>query len=272
MCTEDLREYWDKKAPEFASRERRRRSGRFRELYEEGCWRYIELLLPPVETGLILETGCGTGRWVFRLAPMGYRVVLSDLSAEMIRHAGERVEQQGLGGRVAAYHVLDICDMHALADESVDMVLALGVPLSLCSDPERAIEECRRVTRPGGHVVCDMSNRYRTALDLARENRLGPLADLLDTGRITRETGLTQHHFSTASLHGLFRKQGMEILHLAALCPFFEFPATKEHVEILNDEETYRSVQDLFRRYAEDPNVIALSSRLLVAARKKTPG
>ena len=269
MHTEDLREYWDKKAPAFASRDRRRKSGRFRELYEEGCWRYIEPLLPPAETGLILETGCGTGRWAFRLAPMGYRVILSDLSAEMIKHAAERVEKQGVGGSVAGYHVLDICDMHTLADESVDMVLALGVPLSLCSDPERAIAECSRVTKPNGHVICDMSNRYRTALDLARENRLSQFAGLLDTGRVTRETGFTQHHFSSEVLSDLFQKEGMEILHLAAVCPFFEFPATKEHVDLLNDEEIFRTVQDVFRRYAEDPNVIALSSRLLVVAQKK---
>lgn len=269
MTTEDPREYWDKKAATFASGERRRRSGRFRALYEESCWRYIEPVLPPIKDSLILEAGCGTGRWVFRLAPMGYQVALSDLSTEMIRHAAEMVKKQGMSDQVAAYHVLDICDMHALSDESFDLVLALGVPLTLCSDPRMAVEECYRVTKPGGHVVCDASNRFRTALDLARENDLTQFARVLDTGRITRQTGLTQHQFMPQELASLFQAKGMEVLHLVAVCPFFEFPATEEHVRILDDEETFKTVQDVFRRYSEDPNVIALSSRLLIVARKK---
>ena len=269
MITEESREYWDKKAETFASGERERRSGRFRVLYEESCWRYIEPILPPIKESLILETGCGTGRWVYRLAPMGYQIVLSDFSKEMIRHAAETINKQGVSERVAAYHVLDICDMHALSDEAFDLVLALGVPLSLCSDPPRTVEECYRVTRPGGHVVCDASNRFRTALELARENDLTQFARVLDTGRIIRQTGLTQHHFMPQELAGLFQAKGMEILHLAAVCPFFEFPATKEHISILDDDETFRTVRDVLRRYADDPNVIALSSRLLIVARKK---
>ena len=187
----------------------------------------------------------------------------------MIRHASERVKKRGMSDQVTAYHALDICDMHPLSDEGFDLVLALGVPLTLCSDPRRAVEECYRVTRPGGHVVCDASNRFRTALDLARENDLTQLAGVLDTVRITRQTGLTQHHFMPQELASLFQAKGMEILHLAAVCPFFEFPTTKEHVSILDDEETFKTVQDVFRRYSEDPNVIALSSRLLIVAQKK---
>jgi ubiquinone/menaquinone biosynthesis C-methylase UbiE len=269
MTTKDLREYWDKKAETFASRERRQRSGRFRALYEESCWRYIEPVLPPIKDSLILEAGCGTGRWVFRLAPMGYRVMLSDLSEEMIRHAAEMVKLKGMSDRVAAYQVLDICDMHTFSEDSFDLVLALGVPLTLCSDPGRAVEECYRVTKPGGHVVCDAANRFRTALDLARENDFTQFGRVLDTGQITRQTGLTQYHFRPQELVSLFQEKGMEILHLVAVCPFFEFPVTKEHVSILDDVEIFKTVQDVFRHYAEDPNVITLSSRLLIVARKK---
>jgi ubiquinone/menaquinone biosynthesis C-methylase UbiE len=268
MTIENPREYWDKKAATFASGEKRRKSGRFRDLYEEGCWRYIEPVLPPIKGSLILETGCGTGRWVFRLAPIGYHMVLSDLSPEMIRHAAETVKLQGMSDRVAAYHALDICDMHTLSDESFDLVLALGVPLSLCSDPRTAVEECQRVTKPSGYVVCDATNRFRTALDLARENDLTQFARVLDTGQITRQTGLTQYHFRPQELASLFRTNGMEVLHLAAVCPFFEFPVTQEHVNILDDDEIFKTVQDVFRRYAEEPNVISLSRRLLIVAQK----
>ncbi len=268
MIVKDPVEYWDNKAATFASGERRRRSGRFRELYEEGCWRYIEPVLPPIEESLTLEVGCGTGRWVFRLAPMGFRFVLADLSPEMIRHAAEKVEERGIGERVIAYHALDICDMQALAAESYDLVLALGVPLTLCRDPQRALDECYRLTKPGGHIICDAANRYRTALELARTNDLAQLGEVLKTGHVTRQSGLRQCHLGPQELAGLFHAKGMKILHMAAVCPFFEFPAREEHVNILNDHESFKTVQDVFRQYAEDPNVIALSNRLLIVAKK----
>ena len=65
--TKDQREYWNQKAPIYAS------SLEFHqliELYEENCWRYIETVLPEVEGSTILEAGCGTSRWVVKLAPL----------------------------------------------------------------------------------------------------------------------------------------------------------------------------------------------------------
>lgn len=269
MSVKDPRVYWDEKAADFASGERRRRSGRFRELYEACCWRYIEPLLPSSEGTLILEAGCGTGRWVMRLAPMGYRMVLSDLSPEMIRHARENVMRNGISDYVVDYQALDICDMHTLSEGRFDLILALGVPLTLCSDAEKAAKEMDRVTKPGGHVICDASNRYRTALELAREDDYKQFSRVLDTGQITRKHGLTHHHFTPQELTGLFEARGMEVVRLAAVCPFFEFPPREGHVKILDDASLFETIQDVFRRYAEDVNVISLSARLLVVARKR---
>ena len=76
--TKTQREYWDQQAPYYAIEgNQMRRFGRFLTLFEETCWRYIEPVLPEVEGSLILEAGCGAGRWVFRVAPLGYRMVLS---------------------------------------------------------------------------------------------------------------------------------------------------------------------------------------------------
>ena len=139
MTTRDPRRHWDRQAAIYASNEGQRRFRRFLDLYEESCWRYIDPVLPDVGASVILEAGCGTGRWVLRLAPMGYRMVLTDLSPEMIKHARDKIEQLGLSPQVAAYHVPDICDMHTLSEASFDLVLALGGPLSLCRDAEIAV-------------------------------------------------------------------------------------------------------------------------------------
>jgi SAM-dependent methyltransferase len=269
MTSKDPREHWDGQAPIYASDEGLGRFGRFLELYEEGCWRYIEPVLPGKDGGTILEAGCGTGRWVFRLARLGYRMVLSDLSPEMVQHAREKVERLGLSHRVAGYHALDICDMHALSAASFDLALALGGPLTLCHDARMAVQELRRVTRPGGYVICDVANRYRTALDLVRDNAMDQLAQVLDTGAFSRRDGLTDHRFGPQELADLFEGNGMEVTHVAGVCPWFDFLPSREQVAGLEDARVFGTMLEVGRRYAEDPAVVALSGRLLVVARRR---
>jgi ubiquinone/menaquinone biosynthesis C-methylase UbiE len=269
MTTRDPRRHWDRQAAIYALDEGHRRFRRFLDLYEESCWRYIEPVLPDVDASVILEAGCGTGRWVVRLAPMGYRMVLSDLSPEMIKHARDKVEQLGLSPHVTAYHVLDICDMHTLSEASFDLVLALGGPLTLCQDANMAVNQFRRVMKPGGYVICDAANRYRTALDLVRDNNMSQLARVLDTGHFSRADGLIDHRFGPQELADLFKAHGMEALHVAGICPFFDFLPKKEHIRILDDAHVYAAMLDVSRRYAEDPFVVALSGRLLVVAQRQ---
>ena len=261
-------EHWDQQAPIYASGEGHIRFGRFLDLYEESCWCYIKTVLPKVGESLILEAGCGTGRWVERLAPLGYQMVLSDLSPEMVRCARDKVERLGLSDRVVAYHVLDICDMHALPEASFDLALALGGPLTLCRDSKLAVSELCRVTKPGGYVICDSGNRYRTALDMVRENELSQLVRVLDTGQFSRPDGLTDHRFGLQELVDLFEANGMEALHVAGVCPFFDFLPTTEHVSILDDERAFETMLDLGKRYAENTSVVGLSGRLLIVARR----
>lgn len=267
--TKDQREFWDQQAAIYASGEDQDRFGRFLDLYEEICWSYIQPVLPEIEGSTILEAGCGTGRWVVRLASMGYQMVLSDLSSEMIRHARNKVQCLGLSDRVVAFHVLDICNMHSLSELSFDLVLALGGPLTLCRDAKEAVHEFRRVTKPGGYVICDTGNRYRTALELIHENETGQLAEVLDTGEFLRPDGLTDHRFGPQELSQLFKANGMEVLHVAGICPFFDFLPSPDHVSILDDERTVEMMLDVGRRYAEDPFVVGLSGRLLIVARRQ---
>jgi len=176
------------------------------------------------------------------------------------------VERLGLSEQVAGYYVLDICDMQALAAASFDLVLALGGPLTLCREAELAVREFHRVTRPGGYVICDAANRYRTALGLFREKELAQLTKVLDTGQFLRPDGLTDHRFSPQELADLSRANGLEPVHVVGVCPLFDFLPTEGQVGILDDERALETMQELGRRYAEDPFVVGLSGRLLIVA------
>lgn len=266
--TQNPREHWDRQAPIYADEEGHSRFGRFLTLYEESCRSHIEPLLPPASTGVILEAGCGTGRWVTRLAPLGYRLVLSDLSAEMIAHARKRVERMGMSDQVLGYHVLDICDMHPLPDGAFDLILALGGPLTLCQEARSAVSEFHRLTRPGGSVLCDAANRYRTALDLFQAGRVDQLAAVLKAGRFSRPDGLTDHRFAPQELEELFESQGLVVKSVVGICPFFSFLPTHDQVRRLDDDAVWETMRDFARDHGASRALVSLSGRLLVAAQR----
>jgi SAM-dependent methyltransferase len=271
----DAHAFWDQKAEIFALREKQQGKGRFGEFYEACCWHYIAPLLPSVENSRILEAGCGIGRWVFHLAEAGYCVELLDLSKEMIRHAAERVRQKNLQHRVAACHTLDICDMHALPDNRFDFVLALGAPLSLCDHPETAVDELSRVTKAGGYILWDAANQYQPVSATVCQNdgsRLSSLMQILNAapgrGKAPHK-GAPARQFRSRELEDLFTSKGLKTLHLAAVCPLCHFPPTEKEIAVLNDKEMFRTLREFSEQHAEDPDVIALSGRLMIVAQKR---
>ncbi|MEA1961927.1 MAG: class I SAM-dependent methyltransferase [Bacillota bacterium] len=264
MTNKALRDLWDSRAEDRREGMKHQEFPRNNTLYEETCWRFIKPLLPP-NTGRILEAGCGTGRWVYHLAPLGHRIVLSDFSPEMVRVASEEIRNRGVMENVDACHVLDICDMHALEDESFDIALALGGPVELCDNQRRAVEELRRVVKPGGYVICDVSNRYRIALDLARENNWTKAAETLYSAK---SQYYTHKSFSPDEIQELFTLCGLDVLHIAAVSPFMSFPPNRDQLAALEDDTNYSTARDIFCDFSETPEMIGISSRLLIVGRR----
>jgi ubiquinone/menaquinone biosynthesis C-methylase UbiE len=100
----------------------------------------------------VLDVACGTGLVTFRAAeavgPAG-RVVGTDISDVMVQRVIEIAAQRGMSqvtaGRSDAEEIIQ-------GDETFDVVLcALG--LMYVVDPLRALEQMRRVLRPGGRVA-----------------------------------------------------------------------------------------------------------------------
>lgn len=131
------------------------------------------LALVAAEAGSdILEVGVGTGLVLLHYPPH-CRVVGVDVSAEMIDKAREKVVQRGLS------HVrsLEIMDAHrlAFADRSFDAV-ALPFVVTLLAEPERALDECVRVLRPGGQIVIASKLSTGDGLQGAVERAVAPVA------------------------------------------------------------------------------------------------
>jgi ubiquinone/menaquinone biosynthesis C-methylase UbiE len=99
--------------------------------------------------GKILEVGVGTGL-SFDDYDLSTEVTGIDLSAPMIAKARRRLAS-GLYPHVKALMVMDA---HALTfpDASFDCVVAQFV-ITLVEDPERVLDECARVVKPGGEII-----------------------------------------------------------------------------------------------------------------------
>ena len=102
----------------------------------------------------VLEVGCGAGVDLARFARGGAAVTGVDLAPSAIALAKANFEQQGLAG---AFEVAD-GEQLPLADNSVDLVFAHGV-VQYTSNPQRLIDECRRVLKPGGRAIFQVYNR-----------------------------------------------------------------------------------------------------------------
>lgn len=102
--------------------------------------------LGPVRGRLVLEVGCGAGRWSLGLRRVGARPIGLDLSLNQLRKA------RALSGRRPFPLVRANAETMPFADGAFDLAFCDWGGLTF-SDPWRALPECARVLRPGGLLV-----------------------------------------------------------------------------------------------------------------------
>ncbi len=97
----------------------------------------------------VLEVGVGTGQSL-PLYPRDVRITGVDLSPHMLEKARQRVRRHGLEN-VEGLLEMDATKLN-FPDNSFDVVIAMYI-ISVVDDPDRVVEEMRRVCRPGGRIV-----------------------------------------------------------------------------------------------------------------------
>jgi SAM-dependent methyltransferase len=102
----------------------------------------------------VLEVGCGAGVDLARFARGGAHVTGVDLTPSAIELARANFAQQGLMGDLR----VESGEQLPFADDSFDLVYAHGV-VQYTPNPQRLVDECRRVLKPGGEAVFQVYNR-----------------------------------------------------------------------------------------------------------------
>ncbi|MFC2043031.1 class I SAM-dependent methyltransferase [Chloroflexota bacterium] len=109
---------------------------------------FLNKYLP--EHGRILDIGGGPGRYTIWLAQRGYKVVLADLSPNLLHIAQAKIAEAGVQSEVEDILVCDACNLSRFDDNSFDAVLCLGpfYHLTELTDREQAVSELVRVVKP----------------------------------------------------------------------------------------------------------------------------
>jgi malonyl-CoA O-methyltransferase len=119
----------------------------------------------------VLDVGCGSGRYMLHALRRGAtRVSGVDFSPQMLERAGPQFD----GYRDAADIVLMQGDLLTLpvADDWADVTLC-GLVVGHIDDLRQGLHELRRVTRPGGAVLCSDVHPIGHALGWQRDFRCG---------------------------------------------------------------------------------------------------
>lgn len=170
-------------------------------------WQSPRVLLPPLVLGLaapdgtetVTDVGCGNGAYLAELARRGHAgpVIGLDLSAGMLRAARTRAPAASLA----------VADAAALPvrDHASDLTLAMHM-LYHVPQPEVAVRELRRITRPGGQVLVVLNGRdhlreLRELITTALTGIIGAPAPQRE--RLTLDTGaeLLASEFSSITGH-----------------------------------------------------------------------
>lgn len=104
--------------------------------------------------GSALDIGCGSGVYMEELLAMGFDVTGVDLSAEMLATCRKRFE-----GRDNVHLCQADVEHLPFPDGQFDLVVCVGVLGYLLSD-EQALAEIRRVIKPGGFLLLNLTNMY----------------------------------------------------------------------------------------------------------------
>ncbi|MET9898148.1 methyltransferase domain-containing protein [Streptomyces sp. NPDC006446] len=184
--------------------------------------RMLAAALGPATAGArtVLDIGCGDGTAAATAAPFlaGHRVVGVDWSQDALRRARTRVPY-AIRGELADGGL-------PFAEETADAVLFSEVVEHLV-DPDGALDEIRRVLRPGGHLMLSTPNLaawYNRGLLLAGVQPVFSEVSLRAVhGRPGREVVGHLRLYTARALREFVTASGFEVVRLAG-APFHGVP------------------------------------------------
>ena len=236
--------------------------------HDELTWRSVKPHVPRDTSALCCDLGCGTGKWGLKLLKSGFATTFVDHSAAMIEQVREKLEGNPRAKK-GTLLVADIVAMPDLASEQFSLVVAMGDPLSICSDPVAAAREMHRITRAGGVVIATADNKLAALDHYVERVNLDALEEFAYSGKTHWLTADERERFelitfTPAGLRKLFEKSGFEVLAIdgKTIIP------VRDNKRLLADERAVERLIKLEVELGRDPAAAARAGHLQVIARR----
>jgi len=236
--------------------------------HDDLTWRMIKPHLPRDAAAPCADLGTGTGKWGLRLLKSGYPTTFLDHSAAMIEQVRQKLQDNPRASK-ATLVVGDIVDLRDLPADHFGLILAMGDPLSICSDAVRAAREMFRICRPGGTVIATADNKLAAIDHYIERGNLDALEQFLDTGRTQWLTADQRERFELTtftplSLRRLFERAGFAVVDIAGktILPI------RQNKHLLAQPDAQRRLLRLEQDLLKDPTTAARAAHLQITAQK----
>jgi ubiquinone/menaquinone biosynthesis C-methylase UbiE len=238
--------------------------------HDELTWRLIKPFLPRDATAHCADLGCGTGKWGLRLLKSGYSVLFLDSAAAMVEQARAKVESLGHSrARKATFLAADIVEMQEVTSASLDLLLAMGDPLSICSDAQRATWELHRILKPEGIAIVTADNKLGALDHFVQRGSLDALEEFVSTGKTQWLTSDEREQFqlttfTPAGVRKLFERCGFEVVEVRGK-PVIP---VRDNKQLLAPDDAIDRLIRLEMELHKDPAAAGRSGHLQIVARK----
>jgi ubiquinone/menaquinone biosynthesis C-methylase UbiE len=241
--------------------------------HDELTWRLVKPWLPRDATARCADLGCGTGKWGLKLLKSGFATTFVDHAAAMIEQVRPKLEALGSKANKATLEVADIVEMPAVPGDTFQLVLAMGDPLSICSDAKRACREMARITRAGGIVIATADNKLAAIDHFVERGSLDELEAFIQSGRTNGLTADERERFELTtftpqSLRKLFDNNGFETVQITGKTVV----PVRANRKLLESPDAIERLLALEAELGKDPASAARCGHLQIVARRVANG
>lgn len=239
--------------------------------HDELTWRLIKPRLPRETSAACADLGCGTGKWGLKLLKSGFATTFVDHSAAMIGQVREKLERLGAKAKRATLVVADIAEMPQLPSGHFDLIVAMGDPLSICSDPPQAVREFHRIGRDRATVIATADNKLAAIDHFAERGNLDELERFVRSGKTHWLTAEKREQFelttfTPASLRKLFEKSGFDVIEIVGK----PVVPVRQNKRLLEADDAIERLIRMEMELSKDPAAAARASHLQIVARRSS--
>lgn len=227
----------------------------------------------------VLEVGAGPGRFTIELAALGAAVTVTDISSVQLDlhrlHVSDTPAEQAVESR----ELLDVCETSRIPDDSFDVVVAFGGPLSYAFEhTDDALAGFFRITKPGGVVLASVMSLLGSWRYFLR----GVIEDTQKVGEAANELVLTTgdlRHFGGKHVCQMFRSTEIEVL--VGRCGGSLVEMSASNWASLADEDVVSQLEADADRWTNflnhevaacaEPGAVDGGTHILFAARRDSP-